>query len=236
MIILYHHQFIFLLFFLFNSFYITFGFHKKEHEPLLEEIPYIECEVCQKTIAHTWERINNLRKAKGDKLHEFEMNDIIEDICDPETIEGEWITKLDLSINKKDRQIYVISHEEYGHCKRECQTIVHACKKHMDEIGLDVGEALWKRKPDTKEKLVVYVCKKWTKACPEKRGENRLLLSENYDRIDEIFKVKTDKDREMDQMLKKMKDAGLGNGAQMYSREDIENMNLDQMQQQYLDE
>lgn len=216
------------LFFIFFPINIVFCFPKNEPEPFYKEIPYIECEVCQKTIAHVWDRINDLRASNGNKLHEFQINEVVEDLCNPETREGEWITKLDLSINKKEKEIHVIAHEEYGHCKRECQTIVRACQKNIDEVTIEIGEVLWKKKYNSKDKLIAHVCKKWTKACPEKR-ENRLLLPNHYHRKDEIFKEKTDKDREMDQMMKKMKAAGLGNGAQMYSRDDIENMNLNDM-------
>jgi len=46
-----------------------------------------------------------------------------------------------------------------------------------------------KKKLDNKDKLVAQVCKKWTKACPEKR-ESRLLIPDGYTR-------KTEKDREV---------------------------------------
>lgn len=117
----------------------------------------------------------------------------MENICNPETKEGEWVTKLDLSIDKKAEIFMFLSIKNMGHCKRECQTIVRVCKKNVEEITLELSEALWKRKINTKEKWILHVCKKWIQVFPNKR-EDRKLLPLEYNRKDESFKEKTDQD------------------------------------------
>ena len=63
----------------------------------------------------------------------------------------------------------------------------------------------------------VTVCQKWSKRCPKK------AIPAKFARIDHSFTPIKEKDLEMEQLMAKMKAAGMG-GMSMYSKDDMEDL------------
>lgn len=125
------------------------------------------------------------------QVGEEEFQELTFNVCDPDLDEGEWITMYDVvqhipgSGNDEEDggdldedseeavaaaagstaggRIAVEKQEYVGECRRECRTIQRACNNVLEEYREDLAELLWKRTPDTLEKLSSRVCTKWAK-------------------------------------------------------------------------
>lgn len=160
-----------------------------------KDLPYISCGVCKVAMEEVWAIAEQMREtAPYHKVGEEEFQELTFNVCDPDLDEGEWITMYDVvqhipgSGNDEEDggdldedseeaiaaaagstaggRIAVEKQEYVGECRRECRTIQRACNNVLEEFREDLAELLWKRTPDTLEKLSSRVCTKWAKVCP----------------------------------------------------------------------
>ena len=61
-------------------------------------------------------------------MGEEQLLELMENICDPEHDDGEWIRKLDLKVNTKG-ELEGKEQENVGKCKQECATIAESCRR-----------------------------------------------------------------------------------------------------------
>mmetsp|Transcript_55057 Transcript_55057/g.131201 ORF Transcript_55057/g.131201 Transcript_55057/m.131201 type:complete len:257 (+) Transcript_55057:142-912(+) len=152
--------------------------------------PYIACAVCQEASERVWDQVEvTAKNAPYGKIGEIEIGNIIKDTCDPDDDLGEWMPFLDLKQESPGAPITFEKQEYIGECRRECMTLVHACRKVFDEHIEDMSELLYKRyealrhKESSsldKEKFVSRVCKKWSKSCPGKTMPEGFAHKDEY--------------------------------------------------------
>ena len=178
------------------------------------DIPFIQCSVCEHAVERAWTASAAIRKVRK-RPDEDAFVEVAEKLCAPAAEHGSWLASVDLK-RSWDRLEVIVRHER-GHCKEECRTAAAACRKVLDHWDLDLAEALYNRKIKTLRKLQNKVCRKWAKVCGKGKTPP---VPESYVRADEAFKAKSDADVEMDELMAKMKAAGLG-GMSVFNRDEI---------------
>jgi len=190
---------------------------RKQKPVLYTDVPFIECQVCQAAVHAAWDQAEALRVRRG-TVHEDELTDITESLCDPETDAGEWASRYDLVA--QDGSLLVAKQPGLGHCKKECETVAYACRQHLQEVQTELAEALYLRRIATAPKLASKVCRQWTQAC---RKGDRPPLPPAFSRTDEKWKEADEKAQEAMRMMRTSKKAGMG-GMSMYSRDDLDEL------------
>jgi hypothetical protein len=206
---------------------IVSGQRNKKVEPVIkEDVPHIGCDVCRHAIDAVAELTSEAReKAPYKKIDEGVILEILDNVCDGEKEQGSWIRAMDIiSVSENGRRYLTLKAPGgLGKCGRECVTIQKSCKNLMDD-DLDRDELsslLWKNKI-TGEDLTNHVCQKMCKRC-SKDNKNKPIKNQAK-RTDYPFEEMSEKDIELENMMKKMNDAGLGGGMSLYSRDDLEAM------------
>eukprot|EP00929_Paragymnodinium_shiwhaense_P068803 TRINITY_DN34680_c0_g1_i1.p1 TRINITY_DN34680_c0_g1~~TRINITY_DN34680_c0_g1_i1.p1 ORF type:complete len:259 (-),score=89.88 TRINITY_DN34680_c0_g1_i1:50-826(-) len=150
---------------------------------LAKSEPYIACDVCKLAAGEAWTMVEEAAKAApGGKLGEIEIGAIIETVCEPDDDHGEWIAYYDVTQDDVSAPLSLTKKEYLGECRRECNTISHACSKVFDEHREDMTEMLyknWRRTEEgarkaskdvlTADKFTSRICKKLSKTCPGKQ-------------------------------------------------------------------
>eukprot|EP01004_Peranema_trichophorum_P007792 NODE_6566_length_870_cov_60.599732_g5970_i0.p1 GENE.NODE_6566_length_870_cov_60.599732_g5970_i0~~NODE_6566_length_870_cov_60.599732_g5970_i0.p1 ORF type:complete len:236 (+),score=53.09 NODE_6566_length_870_cov_60.599732_g5970_i0:55-762(+) len=199
-------------------------------EPLKKEIPIIAYDVCLRAVESSFLQSNEIRKTSV-KLHEDQLADMVENLCEPSEKEGKWIRALEIVLSdetetkSRQKELLVVEHKgEYGKCGRECETIAAACRKSLDNDLLDLSEALYKQKPSALAKLQSKFCKKQKK--------NKKPVPNDFKRKDEKFNVMSEDDIKMEDMQKSMQKSRLG--GTMYHRDDFAGMDFSSMDEDML--
>mmetsp|Transcript_58753 Transcript_58753/g.137564 ORF Transcript_58753/g.137564 Transcript_58753/m.137564 type:complete len:241 (+) Transcript_58753:29-751(+) len=143
---------------------------------LAKSEPYVTCASCKLAANEAWLQVAaKAAETPGGTLGELGIGEVLDAICDPDDNTGEWMTGYD--IVQDGPNMLLESRGEIGECRRECNTIAHACRGVFDEYREDMTEMLYKHyKQDDKtgqrklsqEKFVSRVCTKLSKSCPGK--------------------------------------------------------------------
>lgn len=129
-----------------------------------EDIPYIGCQVCERTIAELFLAANAARETKPKKkLSELDIIVLIEGINNPKNQTGEWIRKLDIKevFDKGKRYLSLVEQGDLSKCKVECLTIAESSRRLLqDEIDADdLSALLYKNKVTVEEaKVLISIC------------------------------------------------------------------------------
>ncbi|XLU53078.1 hypothetical protein S245_047726, partial [Arachis hypogaea] len=182
-----------------------------------EDIPYIKCQVCEILAKQLHQQVKNKQaEIAPKKISEYEIIEITENVCNLKKVEADWILRIDI-VEKEDR-LELVEHDSEGQCNSECKTIERACQEVIGYSDTDVAEYLYSSKPDA-DSLYKYLCRDLTKACSTKPPPVP------KDRIPgEAFVAKSDKEAEMEKLLKSMEGMPGAPGMKMYSRDDLMNM------------
>jgi len=185
--------------------------------PLMDDIPFITCDVCKKAATVLFKTVRDKRKdVTPSKFGEEKIISIIEKSCDPESDEGSWIAKLDI-VEDNDK-LSIVSHSALGRCKEECKTISRACENSIGDIDTDIGEVLWQNNLKLSP-FINKVCFELSDVCNKKK-----LKLKKGKRKDYKFIEMDGKEIEAMEQMKKMKGMPGMPGMEMYSREDMEAM------------
>ncbi|KAL9224723.1 hypothetical protein vseg_000732 [Gypsophila vaccaria] len=190
---------------------------KQEGVARKEDIPYIKCKVCERLAFE----VNSLVHKKESqispkKISEYEIIEIVENVCNLKKEEGDWLLKID--IVEKGDHLELVDQDVEGHCNSECKTIERACQEVVGYSDTDVAEYIYSRRPQL-DSLVNYLCKDLTKACSKKPPPVP------KDRIPgEAFVPKPTKEAEMEKMMRSMEGLPGAPGMKMYSRDELMNM------------
>lgn len=184
-----------------------------------EDIPYIKCQVCEKLASEIFHQVQTKEaEISPKKITEYQIIEIAENVCNLKKKEADWILKIDI-VEKGDK-LELVEQESEGQCNSECKTIERACQEVLGYVDTDAAEYLYKKKPQLNS-LVNYVCKDLTDACTT---EPPLVPK---DRIPgEPFVAKSEKEAEMERLMKSMEGMPGAPGMKMYSREDLMNQNF----------
>lgn len=206
--------------------------------PIDKDIPFIKCGVCKRAMEEAYARTRDLvtedkpapikkrrleaSSSAGDL--EGKVEDMLQEICDPEKSMGEWISELDVV---KSGQELTLVHKGPGHCRRECRTIAKVCETLMDKLADDdlqsvlttaVRDASVTRAADVQKLAKSTVCTKMAGVC--KKGKTP-KWPEGKVRKNEEFKPKdleqAKKDQDLAKMLESMKDVP-GAGSMSFMR------------------
>ncbi|GMH42954.1 hypothetical protein BSKO_10876 [Bryopsis sp. KO-2023] len=191
----------------------SFGQGREEKAPAKKsDIKYIRCAVCQNLIREASRLTKRLRDdvKPGKQVREITIMEATEKLCDPEEEAGTWIAKTDLV--ESDTELKLVDMPQIGDCQVECRTIARVCSDLLEDFDMDLAEALFKgfKRAELTSKFCYNVsdaCKVPTPKLPKNRPRG------------EEFKVLSEKDIEMKNMLKKMKDSGMG--GQVFDRESM---------------
>lgn len=182
-----------------------------------EDIPYIKCQVCQKLASQLHNHVRNKQtQISPKKISEYEIIEIVENVCNLKKAEADWILLIDI-VEKEDR-LELLEQDSEGQCNSECKTIERACQEVIEYSDTDLAEYIYTAKPDL-DALVNFLCKDLTRACTKKPP------SVPKDRAPgEPFIAKSSKEAEMDKLLKSMEGMPGAPNMKMYSRDDLMNM------------
>eukprot|EP00794_Sanderia_malayensis_P008282 gene8282-9166_t len=190
--------------------------NSKKYHALMDDIPFITCDVCQIAIKHIKKEVDKLQSNSRSKIDEDGILNVVESSCNPDHKWGDWITRYD--IIESGGVLKVLKQESPSKCKQECKTIAKACEESIAEVDTDLGELLWKDSL-TLSKLINKVCYKMTTACSKKPPKYR-----KGKRKDEIFMPMSEDEKKAYDMMKQMKSMQGMPGMEMYSKEDLANM------------
>ncbi|XP_021750986.1 uncharacterized protein LOC110716647 [Chenopodium quinoa] len=191
---------------------------KPESSARKEDIPFIKCQVCQKLASELYSQVQKKKDAQisPKKITEFEVIEIVENVCNLKKEESDWILKID--IVEKGDQLELVDQDVEGHCNSKCKTIERACQEIVGFSDTDIAEYIYARKPQL-DSLVNYLCKDLTKACSKRPPPVP------KDRVPgEPFIPKPEKEAEMERMMRSMQGLPGAPGMKMYSREELMNM------------
>ncbi|XP_057768314.1 uncharacterized protein LOC130988471 [Salvia miltiorrhiza] len=181
-----------------------------------EDIPYIKCQVCEKLASQIYHQVEAKRaEVSPKKLSEYEIIEIAENVCNLKKREADWILKIDV-VEKGDK-LELVEQDSEGQCNSECKTIERACQEVLGYSDTDAAEYLYKKKPQH-DALVKFVCKDLTDACSSKPPPVPKDRAPG-----EPFVAKSEKEAEMERLMKSMEGMPGAPGMKMYSREDLMN-------------
>lgn len=194
----------------------------KTDKPLIvarkDDIPYIKCQVCEKVASQLYRQAQKKQdKISPQKISEYQVIEIAENVCNLKKEEADWIMKLD--IMEQGDKLELIEQDTEGQCNSECKTIEQTCQQVMDYVDTDVAEYIYTTKPQI-DLLVKHLCKDLTNSCTKKPPpvpKNRMP--------GEPFVPKPSKEVEMEKIMRSMEGMPGAPGMKMYSREDLMGMN-----------
>ncbi|KAH6761718.1 nucleophosmin [Perilla frutescens var. hirtella] len=184
-----------------------------------EDIPYIKCQVCEKLASQIYHQVEAKRaEISPKKVSEYEIIEIAENVCNLKKREADWILKID--IVEKGNKLELVEQDSEGQCNSECKTIERACQEVLGYSDTDAAEYLFKKKPQL-DALINFICKDLTGACSSKPPPVPKDRTPG-----EPFVAKSEKEAEMERLMKSMEGMPGAPGMKMYSREDLMNQNF----------
>eukprot|EP00439_Symbiodinium_sp_Y106_P081334 s181_g20.t1 len=117
----------------------------KKPSRLAKSEVYIKCASCKLAATEAWTQVAlKVSELPAGTLGELEIDDVLSTICDPDDNGGEWMTHYDIVQEEASQSLTLESKGELGECRRECNTIAHACSAVFDEHREDMTEMLYK--------------------------------------------------------------------------------------------
>jgi hypothetical protein len=203
---------------------------KPTFRPVRSDLPFIKCAVCRKLVAHLSREVAALRAARSYMVAEAEVDALVEGACDAKASGGAWLRHLDIQESKDGRRLLLQPRKRLGKCTTECETVQLGCRNVVEEIGMDITEALWQEgKADAPmartrlKALTKHLCEVGsgrqfcTGKKPKRVPQSRKPGGRNFEPLD-------DEAVKMEQLMADMREATPGLGLSMYSKEDIARM------------
>lgn len=128
---------------------------------LKDDLQHIQCDVCERATTELFNAVQIARSLQPkNKLDEVDIVVLIDAICDPLSLTGEWIRKVDVveSTIKDKRFLSLIEPGGMAKCGDECATIARSCQTLFQEKidADDLSALLWKNKVSESELKVSY--------------------------------------------------------------------------------
>jgi len=160
--------------FLFFFLSLTEGYKKKSVPINRKDLPFIKCPVCENVVKQLVRSAKVIREsAPKSRLMlkvEEKLIKLVENVCDPKTDEGEWISKYDIVAVPDSAQHAKLEEQSFfGKCKSECHTIARSCEGIVGDYDIDIAELL--QRNIKRASVVNHVCHKLTKSCGKKSKE-----------------------------------------------------------------
>ena len=185
-----------------------------------------------------------LKKTRSSKkrLDETLLSEVLEGVCDPESVHGEWLRHLDIVevsadvpsdsgnvdsgvAGKEYRKLVTKFHEFPGRCGTECRTLARSCELLLqEELDIDELQTFLYRyhfagsiESVGHDEINKLMCLKMTRRC----NLQKTFVSGTYIRKNEVFEEVTEKDIEMERLMAQMQEAGMGD-VSAYGRDDLD--------------
>jgi len=134
---------------------------------------YVRCDVCLKLSDQLTKEMESLANDHQQNRHssrnaDDKLVDVIEDLCDPASLAGVWLTRLD--IKGVEGRLSLQENTELGHCQTECQAVAKACQTIRTEAGVqELAQRLRaaQRRFENANELSGMICKKMSSACKD---------------------------------------------------------------------
>lgn len=198
-----------------------------------DEVPLIACPTCDYFSRALHDNLKKLQieaNNSNKRISETKVEELLESMCDATSVNGRWIRKLDIDIAKENSKSYLtLTAPGIGSgisaCGNECATIVRSCEMIYEEGDLDdFLFFIWKKTKNkndipTSKELYQHICmESGSKRCAKKPKEYKKPKGKLH-RENEEFHPISEKDLEMEELLKNMRDSGLGDGLNLYDKE-----------------
>ncbi|KAL8456496.1 hypothetical protein ACS0TY_034636 [Phlomoides rotata] len=184
-----------------------------------EDIPFIKCQVCEKLASQLYHQVQAKQaEISPKKISEYQIIEIAENVCNLKKKEADWILKID--IQEQGDRLQLVEQDSEGQCGSECKTIERACQEVLGYSDTDVAEHIYKNKPEINS-LTSFICKDLTGACNSKPPPVPKDRTPG-----EPFVAKSEKEAEMERLMKSMEGMPGAPGMKMYSKEDLMNQNF----------
>ena len=134
---------------------------KKKETVQKVDLPGIACDVCEMVIGNLHTEVKEMRKdAPYNKLEELEIQQVMENSCNPEAESGEWIRHVDIATIEKNGKFYAVAQdqEDISKCEAECLTVARSCDSLFeDEMDPDDLSAILYKNKHSLERLTVLL-------------------------------------------------------------------------------
>ena len=180
-------------------------------------------------------KIKSKRSKDHKRLDENSLSEVLEGVCDPESVHGEWMRHLDVKeitadIPEKDKKdkdkgkefkkLAFEWHENIGHCGVECRTMALSCHNLLhEELDVDELQSILYRYSLSRDETLDRMCMKMSNRC----RLTKAFAVGSHKRTDEPFTEMTEKDLEIEQLMARMASMGMG-GVSAYGRDDLDAM------------
>ncbi|PSC76262.1 DUF3456 domain [Micractinium conductrix] len=181
--------------------------------PRTEDIPYIQCQVCELLAKNAWKQVKDMTKAASptNKVDEMRIIELMEKITTAWRPEGEWMARLDL-VEEGDR-LAVAEMEAVGNCGVECKTVERAAELIMGEHDTDAAEVLFTGKKN-RAQFNNWLCYELTGVCKSKPPPLPKGRTPGP-----AFQPKGEGDADLDRVMGQMQDQGMKGS--LWSREEL---------------
>ena len=107
---------------------------------------WIDCEVCRVGMAWLYKLNDELRVIKSLDYGEYELQNLLEAICESDKQSGKWIKTVDIKYNLTNKRIELIDiPNTRSNCDSECKTIELSCKHLTETKTDDITNFIWKK-------------------------------------------------------------------------------------------
>mmetsp|Transcript_8268 Transcript_8268/g.51530 ORF Transcript_8268/g.51530 Transcript_8268/m.51530 type:complete len:301 (-) Transcript_8268:560-1462(-) len=189
---------------------------QKKPKAVKTDVQYIRCGVCEEMTRNIYRSVKAMRDElrPGKKLAESDILELLENVCDPEKEQGEWITMIDL-VESGDK-LKLERQDWPGKCGTECRTIARACDEIMGDHDTDLAEMLYDEKYQ-RAQLNNFLCYEESNACVVKAPP----LPKDREPGPK-FEEMTEQDLKMQKMMREMGNMPGMPGMQMFSRDQLQ--------------
>ena len=105
---------------------------------------WIDCDTCRIGMAWLYKLNDELRMTRGLEYGEYELQNLMEKMCESETTTGGWIKTLDIKYNRTNKYIELMFNDgTHSECNSECKTIELSCKYIIDIKEDDIINFIW---------------------------------------------------------------------------------------------
>jgi hypothetical protein len=180
------------------------------------DTPFILCDACKALVRRAYFLVSDRReKFKKSKVSEVQISDMMNNICNPRSEEGKWITEYAViepdDLTRENLKKFVLKRmQSVGFCEESCWLVENACQQVIEHAETDLIEQLWLNKL-SRDDLVTRVCgeyiselkgscnKPYPKVSAERKTEERMYS----------FRKKTEEDLESDTEDEKRRTMGM---------------------------
>ena len=104
---------------------------------------YIDCDVCRIGMAWLYKLNDELREQQTTEYGEYELENLMHQLCRSQTTTGSWIRTFDIIHNRTSGDVELKYLEKVSECSRDCKTIEMSCKHLIDLKAEQIIKFIW---------------------------------------------------------------------------------------------